>query len=111
MALAFPKPTVTRDRVQYKLQREADLRAAIAAVWLRDGSRCRSCHHYVTHGGSLGRRGEVHHLVKRSQSTRQRAVTANLVLLCGVCHADVTLYRLIIRGTSANGVLTFEAVE
>jgi len=108
MGLKFAKPTVTRDRLALKRERDADLRNAVAAVWTRDGHRCVACQRFVTKGAMLTEsRGHVHHLVKRSQSKALRAVTSNLCLLCALCHADAHAYRLVISG-NANVTLKVE---
>jgi 5-methylcytosine-specific restriction endonuclease McrA len=105
--MQFPKPSPTRDRIDQKRDQDKKLRDAIVAVWARDGSMCRACGRRVRRSSSgLVDRGEVHHVVKRSQSKSLRSNPDNLVLLCRPCHADVGTYDLVITGTV--GAFTFK---
>ena len=97
--LRKPKPHVIERRERHQ-QRAAAQRAVRAAVWRRDGGRCRACQR---------RRGRhLHHVQYRSHGGPW--TTANCVVLCRECHQDVHARILIIAGRNADAPdgLTFE---
>lgn len=98
MGLGFPKPRpVILDRISYKRERDARDRAFRAAVWLRDGGRCRSCNRKVIHTlDVVPNRGEVHHRRGRRVAPEDRVNVDAAVLLCLICHTDpdvIALFR------------------
>lgn len=98
MGLAFPKPeSRAREKQQRKRTKEAIRRDVYREVTIRDGRRCRSC----------GSRVHLHHHHLRFRSKGGADTSANLLLLCAVCHDDLHGYRLGITGTDANKVLRF----
>lgn len=90
MTIGFPKPRpIIEDRVAYKREADAKLRAFKAAVWARDASRCRACQRKVIKSISLvPERGEVHHRHGRNVRPEDRYRVAAAVLLCARCHAN-----------------------
>lgn len=72
--------------------REKVYRASCQLVNRRDGFRCRAC--------NVAIQGFAHHHHIRFRSQGRDDSTANLVLLCGACHADVHAYRLVITGNA-----------
>lgn len=72
----------------------AEWRKACATVWKRDGARCRRCDHGRHDSPDLPL--HVHHVVSFADADL-RADTANLVLLCEVCHRFVHSRRNVHR--------------
>jgi hypothetical protein len=89
--LPKPKPQVVVRR-ERRAAAAGVARAVRAAVWRRDGGRCRVC------GGR--QQPQVHHVQFRSQGGRW--TTANCVLVCRPCHQDLHARTLIIVGTDAD---------
>lgn len=85
-----PKPRVRPlDRVAYLRDREAKARAFRAAVWLRDGGRCRHCGRKVLKTmQAVPSRGEVHHIHGRNVAPADRYNPKAAVLLCLLDHQD-----------------------
>ena len=86
----MPKPHVVVQR-ERRARVAQTIKAVRAAVWRRDGGRCRACHR---------RADQLHHVQYRSQGGRW--TTANGVLLCRACHQDVHARILIIVGLNAD---------
>jgi 5-methylcytosine-specific restriction endonuclease McrA len=99
--LKFPKPesraAEKRSRSGAKLQRWREI---VLAVDRRDGFVCRACKRGIA-------KSTRHHHHMRMRSRGGEDSTANVVLLCAQCHADVHGYRLAIEGDNADGVLRF----
>jgi 5-methylcytosine-specific restriction endonuclease McrA len=97
--LGKPKPQVVIRR-ERRATRGAATQVVRAAVWRREGGRCRAC--------QSRQRPHVHHLQYRSCGGTW--TTANCVLLCRECHQDVHARILIIGGCDADSRdgLTFE---
>jgi hypothetical protein len=75
---------MVEDREERRLER-----AFKAAVWMRDGNRCRNCERKVFRAlGRRANRGEVHHLHGRGGALRHEVRSA--ILLCLRCHECVT---------------------
>ena len=99
-------PTLGKPKPHVVIRRErrgalATTRQVVrAAVWRREGGRCRAC--------QSRQRPHVHHLQFRSRGGPW--TTANCVLLCRACHQDVHARMLIIGGGDADtrDGLTFE---
>ena len=97
--LAFPKPRArVLDRAAYKLALNARGRAFRAAVWLRDGGRCRACNRLVRKTMALvPERGEIHHVQTRGAHPDKRYDVGNGLLLCCSCHRDPAVIALFRR--------------
>ena len=66
---------------------EKKSKAFRAAVWKRDGGKCRICHRLVKRTLDLEPlRGEVHHLRGRNVTPADRYNVAAALLLCKTCH-------------------------
>ena len=99
--MLFEKPeSRTAEKAARLARKERERREAYRLVERRDGYRCRSC-------GERWTSGEGHHHLK-FRSGGGADTTANLLLLCQRCHADVHAYRLTLVGTNANRSLRFE---
>lgn len=86
---------VQKGKTRLELKTEArpltriDEKAFRAAVWARDGNRCRCCHRKVDKVlGRVPERGEVHHIHGRGKDLRFEVRAA--ILLCLKCHEIVT---------------------
>ena len=80
-------------------KRRRDLRARSelrAAIMRRDRGRCRHCGEYAV---------DVHHVVKRSQSTALATAPDNLIALCRFCHDWTDA-----AGSSASGRLVIHSL-
>jgi hypothetical protein len=95
-----PKPSVLVRREQ-QAARAAAIRAVRAAVWRRDGGRCRACN-----GRRRGR--HLHHL--RYRSCGGPWTTTNCLVVCAECHQDLHAGLLVATGVNANtpGGVRFE---
>lgn len=103
--LLFPKPA---PRVIARTAREAvkatQRRQVYQAVNVRDRYRCVACGKPADPRAlDMMRHGHHHHIQYRSQLGP--TTTANVALLCPICHADVHAHRLTIMG-NADGRLT-----
>lgn len=109
MSIGLPKPQYAEAKRKAKRQRQKAFTAAWQLVWDRDKGRCRACGFRVQQGligSGLASEGNVHHIVKRSQSKALREATSNMVLLDAKCHHDAHAGALKIEG-NADERLTF----
>lgn len=107
---SFPKP---ESRVVARTARDAarakQRRLVYAAVNVRDNYHCAACGKPADPRAlEMTRHGHHHHITFRSQGGQD--TTANICLLCPVCHADVHAHRLTISG-NADKKLTIRSVE
>lgn len=108
---AFPKPLPRVLEKRHK-QREEEIfkRSVFAEVDARDGYRCRACGKPADpRATSALKRGHRHHLKFRSRGGQD--TTANILLLCAICHARVHFRDLLIIGYDANKQLKFRWVK
>ena len=97
--LQFPKPeSRATEKHLAGRARLANRRLVYRLVSQRDRHLCRNCR---AKGPGL------HHHHLRFRSVGGQDTTANLLLLCGRCHADVHGYRMTIDGDTADGLLMF----
>lgn len=106
-SLRFDKPQYAKARRKVKRQRQEALSAAIAAVWLRDGSRCVACGYRVNRTSDGPSAGEVNHIVPRSQSKALREDVTNMELLCRGCHRDMHA-KILLRVRLTTGAISWE---
>lgn len=78
-----------------------------AAVWKRDGGKCRCCGRTVVKSLELRPdRGEVHHVSPRSKEKALLTDPRNGILVCALpCHQDLTHHELSIVA-KASGMFT-----
>lgn len=101
-----PRPKVL-DRREAQREAERNKREVYKQVDARDQGWCRCCWKDANPRAlSMLKRGHRHHLKFRSKGGQD--TTANLVLLCAECHAEVHAHTLVIVGEDANGPLRFE---
>lgn len=97
----FPKPqSRAAERKATKREAEKHRQMVYSLVRVRDKFRCRCCKSADT--------VEVHHV--RFRSLGGENSSANLALLCRICHNLVHSYRLAIKG-DADKTLTFERLD
>lgn len=95
-----PRPRI-HDRAARLLARQALANAARAAIWRRDGSRCRVCGKHVKKGAvDSVEAGHMHHLTYRSQGGTDKD-WEGLVLLCCWCHSAVHNHTLTLSGRAS----------
>lgn len=81
----IPKPPSRAAEVRAKRMAQKRIQQQVyRIVSARDGYRCRCC----------GQRDRLHHHHVKLRSAGGGDSADNLILLCGVCHADVHAYRL-----------------
>lgn len=77
------------DRVAEKRERDNKAQAFRAAVWLRDGGKCRCCGRIVIRTLELvPNAGHVHHRRGRNVAPEHRYTVSQALLLCAICHTD-----------------------
>ena len=95
---AVPKHALMTKLEDKTAKVKADTKALLAfraAVWLRDGGKCRVCHVKVLKTLSLtAKRGEVHHRRGRRVAPADRYTVAEAVLLCLSCHGKVQRHEI-----------------
>lgn len=91
---AQPKGQIKTQLAEKVAAMRADEKATAAfraAVWKRDGGRCRVCGVQVKKTLALDpKRGEVHHRMPRSTKPERRYDVANGLLVCLQCHQRIT---------------------
>ena len=95
---AVPKYALVTKLENKTAKVKADTKALLAfraAVWLRDGGKCRVCSVKVVKTLSLtAKRGEVHHRRGRRVAPADRYNVAEAVLLCLSCHGKAQRHEI-----------------
>lgn len=106
LSCALPKgPSRLDQKAEKDKQADKAADAFRAAVWKRDGGKCRKCGATVAKTLELmPKQGHVHHLAKRSKVKALLTDVRNGILLCATDHQEVEHKRLFIV-TSGKGSL------
>ncbi len=94
----FPQPKPSTRLKQQVKKADAAAKACVAfraAVWKRDGAKCRVCRRKVIRTISLvPERGEVHHLRGRNVTPEDRFNVKAALLLCATCHQKAQRHEI-----------------
>lgn len=101
MHQTFPKPLPrVRDKALRKRETLSTRRDIYRQVDARDRHACRCC----------GRREQIEHHHRKSRGAGGEDSTANVLLLCRLCHQLCQQYRILIEGETCDGPLIFAMV-
>lgn len=104
-AVPKPQPKLLAQRAK-QAAKQLQQRKVYAEVNARDGNRCRGCGR-LTSATALNPEARRHHHHVRFRSRGGQDTTANVLLLCGRCHALLHAHQLTIVGSNANQELRF----
>ena len=98
-----------QDKLKAKREASAQMRALRAAVWGRDGGKCRACSTLVQlRSDDPFKLMHAHHI--RFRSAGGEDTLDNLVSVCGNCHDLIHRHLIVILG-NPNETVTFTEFE